>query len=358
MTMSGSTTETMTGAWLPGDSTVDLRVVPVPTPAAGQVLLRMRASTICGSDLRAIYHGHVGPEPYDDVIAGHEPCGEVVETHPGSRLRRGDRVVVYHIVGCLRCRSCRAGSFITCEATFPEKLAYGYQRDGGHAEYLLAEEQSCVPLPDELSFVDGAVVACGFGTAYEAIVRAEVNGRDAVLVTGLGPVGLAAGLLAKAMGAERVIGYNRSPTRSELATSLGAVDEVVTPGSSPDQVVEQVMELTNGRGVEVAVDCSGAAPLRGAALRATRAEGRLVLVGEGGGLELDVSEWVIHPQRRILGSWVTSVPRMEDLLEHLVRWDLHPERTVTARFPLAQAQDAYTLAGSSSAGKVAIVMSE
>ncbi len=77
----------MTGAWLPGDSTVDLRVVPVPIPGPGQVLLRMRASTICGSDLRAIYHGHVGPEPYDDVIAGHEPCGEVVEARPGSRLR-------------------------------------------------------------------------------------------------------------------------------------------------------------------------------------------------------------------------------------------------------------------------------
>ena len=347
---------TMTGAWLPGDSTVELREVPVPTPRPGQVLLRMRASTICGSDLRAIYHGHVGPEPYDGVIAGHEPCGEVVESAPGSRLRPGDRVVVYHIVGCLRCRACRAGSFITCEASFPDKVAYGYQRDGGHAEYLLAEEQSCVPLPDELSFVDGACVACGFGTAYEAIVRGEVSGRDAVLVTGLGPVGLAAGLLAKSMGAERVIGFNRSPMRSELALKVGAVDEVVTPGVAPDDVVAQVMELTRGRGVEVAVDCSGAAPARSAALRSTRGEGRLVLVGEGGGLELDVSEWVIHPQRRIIGSWVTSVPRMEDLLEHLVRWNLHPERIVTAQFPLAQAGQAYACADDSASGKVAVVM--
>ena len=358
MGMNGSNTATMTGAWLPGDGTVDLREVPLPSPGPGQVLLRMRASTICGSDLRAIYNGHVGPEPYDDVIAGHEPCGEVVEASPGGRLRTGDRVVVYHIVGCLRCRACRAGSYITCEATFPVKVAYGYQRDGGHAEYLLAEEQSCLPLPDELSFVDGACVACGFGTAYEAVVRAEICGRDAVLVTGLGPVGMAAGLLAKAMGAERVIGYNRSPTRSDLARTLGAVDDVVTPGASPDLVVDEVMELTNGRGVEVALDCSGAAPARSAALRSTRADGRLVLVGEGGGLELDVSEWVIHPQRRIVGSWVTSVPRMEDLLEHLVRWDLHPERTVTARFPLAKAGDAYELASSSGSGKVAIVMDE
>jgi threonine dehydrogenase-like Zn-dependent dehydrogenase len=81
-------------------------------------------------------------------------------------------------------------------------------------------------------------------------------------------------------------------------------------------------------------------------------------MGEGGRLGADASEWVIHPQRRIIGSWVTSVPRMEDLLEHLVRWDLHPERTVTARFPLAEAGDAYALAASSGAGKVAVVMGD
>jgi threonine dehydrogenase-like Zn-dependent dehydrogenase len=358
MESNGSSATTMCGARLPGDSTVELSQVPVPERGPGQVLVRMRASTICGTDLRAIYHGHVGPEPYDGVIAGHEPCGEVVEADAGSRLRPGDRVVIYHIVGCLRCRACRAGSYITCEARFPDKVAYGYQRDGGHAEYLLAEEQSCVPLPDELSFVDGAAVACGFGTAYEGIVRGEIDGRDAVLVTGLGPVGLAAGLLAKAMGARHVIGFNRSPARSALALQLGAVDEVVTPGAEPDDLVEQVMDLTNGRGVEVAVDCTGANQARAAALRATRSQGRLVLVGEGGRMGLDASEWVIHPQRRIIGSWVTSVPRMEDLLEHLVRWQLHPERTVTGCFPLEGAADAYALADSSSAGKVAIVMPE
>lgn len=357
-TTTHSRAETMTGVWLPGNSTVELREVPVPSPGPGQVLLRMRASTICGSDLRAIYHGHVGPEPYDDVIAGHEPCGEVIEASPGSRLRPGDRVVVYHIVGCQRCRACRAGSFISCEASHPDKVAYGYQRDGGHAEYLLAEEQSCLPLPDELSFVDGACVACGFGTAYEALVRGDISGRDAVLVTGLGPVGLAAGLLAKAMGAERVIGHDRSTARSDLALTLGAVDEALSPGGSPDEVVEQVLQVTQGRGVEAAVDCSGAAAARSAGLRSTRDDGRLILVGEGGGLDLDVSNGVIHPRRRIIGSWVTSVPRMEDLLEHLVRWDLHPEQTVTGRFALADADQAYALAGAGDSGKVAIVMGD
>ena len=348
---------TMTGAWLPGDRTVVLREVPVPRPRPGQVLLRMHASTICGSDLRAIYRGHVGPEPYDDVIAGHEPCGEVVEVAPGGRFAVGDRVVVYHIVGCGHCRECRAGSFITCSATFPDKLAYGYQRDGGHADFLLAEEQSCLPLPAELSYLDGACVACGFGTAYEAILRAEVSGRDAVLVTGLGPVGLAAGLLAKAMGAHLVIGLDVGKARVDLARSVQAVDEGILGDSGEEAAIEQVLQVTGGRGCEVAVDCSGAAAARAVALRASRANGRVVMVGEGGRLDLDVSADLIHPQRRLIGSWVTSVPHMADLLEQLVRWDLHPERIVTARFPLAEAGQAYATADAGADGKVAIVMS-
>jgi threonine dehydrogenase-like Zn-dependent dehydrogenase len=215
-----------------------------------------------------------------------------------------------------------------------------------------------VPLPEGLSFVDGACVACGFGTAYEAVVRGEVGGRDTVLVTGLGPVGLAAGLLAKALGADRVIGVNRGPERCALAKELGAVDVSICEEGEPDAVVEQVMELTGGRGAEVAVDCSGNVSAREAALRSTRGEGRVVLVGEGGRLDLDVSEWLIHPQRRLIGSWVTSVPRMEELLEHLVRWDLHPEQTVTARFPLAEAGAAYAEAAGGSSGKVAVVMED
>ena len=347
---------TMTGAWLPGNHTVDLREVPVPRPGPGQVLLRMAASTICGSDLRAIYRGHVGPEPYDDVIAGHEPCGQVVETVSGSKFSVGDRVVVYHIVGCGHCRNCRAGSYITCSATFPDKLAYGYQRDGGHADYLLAEEQS-VPAAARRALLPRRRLRC-------VRVRHRLRGnpagggvgRDAVLVTGLGPVGLAAALLAKAMGAERVIGMDVGPSRVDLARSLHAVDDAILGDGDGSEVVDQVLEMTGGRGCEVAVDCSGASAARAVALRSARENARVVMVGEGGRLDLDVSADLIHPQRRLIGSWVTSVPHMADLLEHLVRWNLHPESIVTARFPLAEAGQAYATADAGQGGKVAIVM--
>jgi threonine dehydrogenase-like Zn-dependent dehydrogenase len=108
----------------------------------------------------------------------------------------------------------------------------------------------------------------------------------------------------------------------------------------------------------VAVDCSGAAPARQLALEGTRRWGRCVLVGEGGRLEIDVSPLLIHPQLTVIGSWVTSVGRMEELVERLVRWDLHPDRTVTDTFPLAEAADAYRVADSGTRGKVAVVMTE
>src|SRR3954469_19724650 len=190
----------------------------------------MQASAICGSDIRAIYREHTGrgAEAYRGVIAGHEPSGEIVAAGPGcTRFRAGDRVLLYHIAGCGICHDCRSGYMISC--TSPERAAYGWQRDGGHAEYLVAEESTCVKLPDSLSFLDGACVACGFGTAFEAVCRGGVSGRDAVLVTGLGPVGLAVGRLSKRLAPRHVIGVDVSPERTALATQLGAVDSTVAP---------------------------------------------------------------------------------------------------------------------------------
>ncbi|MDQ4133102.1 MAG: alcohol dehydrogenase catalytic domain-containing protein, partial [Actinomycetota bacterium] len=210
--------EGMRGVYLPGDRRVDLREVARPTPGHGQVVIAVRASGICGSDLRAIYREHLGtgPEAYCDVVAGHEPSGDVVEVGPGCRrLRVGDRVVVYHISGCGQCADCRAGYMIGC--TSPQRAAYGWQRDGGHADYMVADEVTCLSLPDSLTHLDGACVACGFGTAYEALRRIGVSGRDAVLVTGLGPVGLAVGVLARALGARFVVGVEVAAERRQLA---------------------------------------------------------------------------------------------------------------------------------------------
>ncbi|WP_114559698.1 alcohol dehydrogenase catalytic domain-containing protein [Desertihabitans aurantiacus] len=335
----------MQAAFLPGDSTVELREVQRPEPGHGQVLVQVRASTICGSDIRAIYREHLGTgaEAYQGVVGGHEPCGVVVETGPGVAERAvGDRVVVYHISGCGLCAECREGYQIAC--TSPRRAAYGWQRDGGHAEYLLAEERDLVVLPDALSFVDGACVACGFGTAYEAVVRAQVSGRDRVLVTGLGPVGLAAGLLARRLGATTVVGSDPVAERRAFALSIGAVTDVHEPGTP-----------VPGTPFTVAVDASGNGAAQLTALTSLGRWGRCVLVGEGASLAVeDVSAVVIHPSLTVHGSWVTSLPRMAELLERLVEWDLHPEVVVTGRYGLAEAGTAYAEAAAGRTGKVVI----
>jgi threonine dehydrogenase-like Zn-dependent dehydrogenase len=331
---------------------VELREVPVPEPGSGQVLVRVGASTICGSDIRAIYREHlgVGAEAYRGVIAGHEPAGTIVSAGPGCRrFGAGDRVLLYHIAGCGLCADCRSGYAISC--TSPARAAYGWQRDGGHAEFVLAEESTCIALPDALSFVDGACIACGFGTAYEAVSRAAVSGQDAVLVTGLGPVGLAVGLLAKALGSPLVVGVDTAPERCELATRLGCVD-VAEPAD--DETATRVRLLTGG-GCEVAVDCSGSADGRSIGVAAAARWGRCVLVGEGGRFDVPASPALIHNQLTVIGSWVTSVGRMQELTGRLVRWGLRPELTVTDRFPLADAAAAYALADEGRCGKVALV---
>lgn len=344
------------GAYLPGNSTVELKPVEIPEPGYGQVVIKTKSSTICGSDIRAIYREHLGkgPEGYQDKVAGHEASGQIVQCGPGMRrFKEGDRVIVYHISGCGVCNDCRRGYMISCSS--PLRAAYGWQRDGGMCEYILADEKDLVLLPDELTYTDGAQVACGFGTVYEGLEKIGISGDDRVLVTGLGPVGMAAGMLSKALGASYVVGTDVSEERCRLAVEKGVVDEAFVSG--PDSL-EKAMKASQGYGYEKTVDCSGNTHARQLAIRAAREWGKIVFIGEGGTVEFNPSPDLLHPQKSIYGSWVTSIWRMEVLVEHLVRWGIHPEILVTHRFTLDHADEAYRLMASGKCGKVAIVFDE
>ncbi len=349
---------TMKGAILPGNSTVELKTFDVPEPGHGEVLIKMKSSTICGSDIRCIYHEHLGkgPEGYQPgMIAGHEPCGQIVQTGPGCRrFRESDRVIVYHISGCGLCNDCRRGYMISCTSE-KYRRAYGWQRDGGMAEYLLAEEKDLVLLPNELSYSDGAQAACGFGTVYEGLEKIGICGNDTVLVTGLGPVGLATAMLAKAMGADKIIGIEVLDERIIIANELGLFDAVLKAG--PDNV-QQVRDLTGGMGAEKTVDCSANDKARLTCIKAARKWGKIVFLGEGGTCSFQPSPDIIHDQKTVYGSWVTNIWRMEELVERIVRWGIRPEKLITHRFPLDRVSEAYALMASGKCGKVAVVFDE
>lgn len=341
--------QTMQGVYLPGNSSAELRDAAVPEPGPGQVVIQVGASGICGSDIGYIYRGYKshkgldGPA-YRGVISGHEPSGRIVATGPGCRrFGEGDRVIVYHIAGCGLCDNCRRGFYISCSSD--ERASYGWQRDGGNAAYLLAEERTCVPLPDELSYVDGALIACGFGTAYEGLRRIQVSGEGDLLVVGLGPVGLAAGLIGSGMGARRVVGVEPSSARREWAAGLGAFDAVYAPD-------ELEAAMPEGAGFAFAIDASGSAPGRSTALHWAAEWGHVSLVGEGGELTTEVSDTLLHKQLTLHASWVTSLPTMAELATNLVAWGIRPESIVSDRFPLDQAEQAFALAAGASRGKV------
>eukprot|EP00045_Choanoeca_perplexa_P017761 m.265459 g.265459 ORF g.265459 m.265459 type:complete len:339 (-) comp17625_c0_seq45:2934-3950(-) len=294
----------------------------------------------------------LGAEQPSNVVCGHEPSGEIVEIGNGcDSVQVGDRVVLYHIVGCGRCAACRQGYMLMCEeADMPSDhtkhfKAYGWQRDGGHAEYMLAEEQSCIKLPPFLTYSDGALIACGFGTAWEALSRVNPSGRDTLLITGVGPVGMAVGVLARAMGVPKIYGTDASQERLELAKAKGVIDVGfdVTKLTNQDivtaiaEVEEQKDRLADLKGVSIAIDCSGVAAARYTALLCTKRWGRVVFVGEGGSVEFAVSPMLIHKQLTLHGSWVTSLPGMHDLVDFCVQHQLHPDGIVTHRFPLQQA---------------------
>jgi threonine dehydrogenase-like Zn-dependent dehydrogenase len=242
---------------------------------------------------------------------------------------------------------------ISCTSEF--RAAYGWQRDGGMAEYILADEKDLVMLPEELTYTDGAQIACGFGTVYEGLEKIGICGNDSVLVVGLGPVGLATLMLAKAMGAQQLIGVDTIEDRCKIALDKDLADHVFL---SDEYSLDKVLKLTGGMGCERTVDTSGHTLGRQLAIRSTRKWGKCVFLGEGGTVEFNPSPDIIHDQVTIYGSWVTSIWKMEELVERIVRWGIHPEDLVTHRFTLDEAIKAYKLMDEGKCGKVAVVFDE
>src|ERR1051326_3253539 len=205
----------MRGLVFLGDRQVELREFADPTPGAGEVVVAIRASGMCGSDLRPYQQGQA------NFVTGHEPCGVVAERGAGVtdlQAPLGQRVMVHHYWGCGMCKHCRIGYTQMCVRG---SRVMGFSANGGKAPYLLAPATSLVPLPDELSFSEGAAISCGTGTAYSALKRLAVSGRDTLAIFGQGPVGLAATQLATVMGA-RVIAVDPLAERRALACQLGA----------------------------------------------------------------------------------------------------------------------------------------
>src|SRR5438132_1812668 len=347
----------MRGVVFLGGRKLELREFPDPTPGAGEVVVAMKASGMCGSDLhpyRAVGNaaaalglgGGGGP-----IVAGHEPCGVVAARGAGvseADAPTGQRVMVHHYKGCGRCKHCKVGWAQLCRQGI---VVYGMTGHGGHAAYMTVPAYTLVPLPDSLSFEEGAAISCGTGTAYGALKRLDVSGRDTLAVFGQGPVGLSATMLGVAMGA-RVIAVDTVAERRALAKDFGA--EAVIDPTAVDPVAA-IHELTGGEGAETTMDCTGVAEARVAAVRSADTWGRVAFVGEGGSTTFDISQQMIRRQLTIHASWTFSAVGQEECARFIAERKVPLGKLLTHRFTIEQADEAYRLFDTQTTGKRVLV---
>ncbi|MFC9056420.1 zinc-binding dehydrogenase [Streptomyces sp. NPDC057074] len=321
-----------------GEGKIDLREVPDPVPGPDEVVIRMKASGMCGSDLNHL-HGPVRTGP-QQVIEGHEPCGVVElvgDAVRPSEAKVGDRVMVHHYDGCRTCRYCRSGWTQYCPKA---RTVYGgLDGDGGHADFMKVPAHTLVRLPESLSFKTGAAISCGTGTAFGAIKRVGLSADETVAVFGQGPVGLSTTLLAKAFGA-RVIAVDVEPSRLEMAKRFGA-DHVIN--AQEQDPVAAVRELTrDGEGADKSIECSANATVRRQAVQSLRRWGTACMVGVFGTIELD-SEELIQLQKTVVGSLTFSKNLQEECALFVAERGLDVESLFTDEFRLNEAERAYEL---------------
>ncbi len=345
----------MQGVVFTGGKELDLMSFPDPTPGPGEAVLEMKASGMCGSDLHQYRRpknqerqGTGLPFNPNPTIAGHEPCGVVVAIGKDvlpAQAKIGERVMVHHYTGCTQCSHCRSGWQQLCQEV-PVKV-YGNNAHGGHAQYMKVPADTLVPLHDELSFAAGAAIACGSGTAYGALRRMNIAGRDTIAIFGQGPVGLAGTQFAKAMGA-RVIALDISPQRLERAKEFGA-DEVVDPGSNDP--VAAIKDLTHGRFADLTLDTSSNPEARANAIKSTKVWGTMCFVGEGGHVDIDVSPMLLRRQMTLVASWTFSNIIQAECATFCVERKVNVDALFTHKWKLDKADEAYKLFDKQADGK-------
>jgi L-iditol 2-dehydrogenase len=323
----------------------DLRVVEkrVPEAGPGEVLLRVEAASLCGTDLK-IRAGSFFPAqpPPGTFTPGHEYAGTVVALGPTvDEFHVGDRVVVEAHRGCMRCENCVRGRYTSClnyGRADKGQHAMGMSVDGGFADYVVNHVSTLYPLPDSVTF-EAAVMLTTAGTSMYAIdTMGGLVAGESVAVIGPGPVGLTAVQILKALGAGQVLLTGTRDSRLELGLSLGADAVVNVRERDP---VDAVLEATGGRGVDAVLECSGADESVDQAIRMCKPAGRIVLVGYfHGPVTADLNRAVktgltLHTIR---GEGNRAVGRSVALAR---RGLLDTAPLITHRFPLEQIGEAF-----------------
>lgn len=317
-----------------GPKSLGLEEVPRPAPAEQEVLVRVAATGICGSDV----HGYLGltGRRIPPLIMGHEFCGTVEELGRGVEgVRAGDRVVIEPVISCGACTFCRRGRTDLCSA----RRCFGVMKlDGSMAELVAVPARLLHRMPDGLSPAMGAMVE-PVAVAHRAVSRVgNLIGGSTVLVVGAGTIGLLLLALARLHGPRRVLVSDLNERRLALARSLGA-DVVLHP--SRGEIVDAVREHTDGEGVDVSFEAVGASATVEQALACLRPRGTCVWVGNSQReIRLDMQRAVTR-ELNVLGSYVYTAEQFDEAIGFLARREIDVEPIVSCRAPLTRGPELF-----------------
>ena len=334
---------TMRAAVYRGKGLVVVEDVPVPVPESGEVLIRVAACGICGTDLKKIEYGFVSPPQ----IFGHEVSGTVAAVGPDvSKWKSGDRVMSFHHVPCGACFYCEQRLYSQCAAYKKVGLTAGFEPNGGgFAQYVLAmpwvAARGMVSIPEDVSFDEASFIE-PVNTCIKAVEKARVAAQETVIVMGLGPIGLLLAMLSKLKGAA-VIGSDPMPERRAKGVSLG-IDMAVDPREG--RLSEAIRARTDGRGADAVLVAVPMPTALTEALELARPGGRVLLFAQNDPrmkIEFPAAAVGVE-EKEILGSYSAAIDRAGDAARLIFTRQLPVRELISHRFSLEDMDQALRLA--------------
>lgn len=334
---------------------VRVEEVPVPDVGEREVLIKVAACGICGTDIKKIYQRYVEPPQ----ILGHELAGTIVATGPGvTKFKPGDRVMSFHHIPCGRCFYCEQRLFSQCKQYKTTGLTAGFTPNGGgFAEYVKAmpwvAERGIIPLPENISFEEATFIE-PINTILKAVQKARVVKDETVLIAGCGPIGLQLLMVAKLEGAH-IFTSDPIPQRRAKSLALGAI-ESFDPTSG--KLIDEIRVRTEGRGADAVLVAVAHPSVVVDALDAARPGGRVLLFAANDPvtrIEFPAAAIGID-EKEILGSYSAAVDVQEQAAALVLEKKLPVVDIVTHRFPLDKIQQALDLAAKPTAESLKILV--
>jgi threonine dehydrogenase-like Zn-dependent dehydrogenase len=326
-----------------GNQKIQFAEKPVPLPGPGQLLLRVHANALCGSEKPQFFNG-------TPTTPGHEAAGTVVAAGSDTRTQVGTPGVVFLMDFCGQCRSCRLGFTNQC---LQKRGDMGFTRDGGYGQYELIHESIFFPVPAEFSATEGTLLLDIMGTGGHAIERCQLMRPDieSLLILGAGPIGLGVLAMAKIILGRQVDVFLTDivPYRLELAEQLGGLPIDVSKGT-----VSAGLKAHGVDAADMAVDTSGKQVAREEGHRALAQRGSLICVGHGEGIALKVSPDIIAPERSVVGSEYFRYDELPANLRRLKQHRSYLNQIITHRFGVDEIQQSFDLFFGGNTGKVII----